>query len=177
MAKKQTARPAAKPQPTAPPESKRRFTLLHIVAVVAVVAAIAVFAFVGSARRQPDARPDRGAQPQPDTQTQAAPTSSAVQTAAATPPPEPPPAPPAAALGPHPQANLPLLPFVSGPPARPIEVVRAVYQFAAEHPEVASYVPCYCGCERAGHHGSEDCFVASRGANGDVESWEPHGMT
>ena len=74
-------------------------------------------------------------------------------------------------------ANLPLLPFVSGPPARPIEVVRAVYQFAAEHPEVASYVPCYCGCERAGHHGSEDCFVASRGANGDVESWEPHGMT
>src|SRR2546426_5196341 len=175
MAKKQTARPAAKPQPTAPPESKRRFTLLHIVAVVAVVAAIAVFAFVGSARRQADARPDSGAQPQPDTQTQAAPTSSPVQTAAT--PPEPPPAPPAAALGPHPQANLPLLPFVSGPPARPIEVVRAVYQFAAEHPEVVSYVPCYCGCERAGHRGSEDCFVASRGANGDVESWEPHGMT
>src|SRR3989442_15965911 len=111
MAKKQTARPAAKPQPTAPPESKRRFTPLHIVAVVAVVAAIAMFAFVGSARRQPDARPDSGAQPQPDTQTQAAPTSSPVQTAAATPP-EPPPAPPAAPLGPHPQANLPLLPFV-----------------------------------------------------------------
>jgi hypothetical protein len=109
----------------------------------------------------------------PDTPTQAALISSPAQTAATTPP-EPP---AAVALGPHPQAKLPLLPFVSGPPARPIEVVRAVYQFAAEHPEVASYVPCYCGCERAGHRGSEDCFVASRGANGDVESWEPHGMT
>jgi hypothetical protein len=96
-----------------------------------------------------------------------------VQTAA-NPPAQPP---PAAALGPHPQANLPLLPFVSEPPARPIEAVRAVYRFAAEHPEVASYVPCYCGCERGGHRGSEDCFVRSRGANGDVESWEPHGMT
>ena len=85
--------------------------------------------------------------------------------------------PPAAALKPHPQANLPALPFVGAPPARPIEVVRSVFQFAAEHPEVLSYVPCYCGCENQGHRGSEDCFVTSRGANGDVESWEPHGMT
>ena len=103
----------------------------------------------------------------------AAPVAPPVQTASTTPT-EPP---PAALLGPHPQANLPLLPFISGPPARPIEVVRAVYQFAAEHPEVLSYVPCYCGCERAGHRGSEDCFVASRGPNGDVESWDSHGMT
>src|SRR5439155_23604635 len=174
MSKKQTGRPAAKPQPTAPPESRRRLTPLHIVAIVAVVAAIAVFAFARSAPRQPDARPDTAVQLPPDTPTQAAPISTPAQTAATTPP-QPPP--PAVAAGPHPQANLPLLPFVSGPPARPIEVVRAVYQFAAEHPEVASYVPCYFGCERAGHHGSEDCFVASRGANGDVESWEPHGMT
>jgi hypothetical protein len=173
MSKKQTGRPAAKPQPTAPPESRRRFTPLPIVAVVAVVAAITVFAVVRSAPRQPDARPDTGVQPPLETPTQAAPIAPPAQTVA-TPSPEPP---PAVALGPHPQANLPLLPFVSGPPARPIEVVRAVYQFAAEHPEVASYVPCYCGCERAGHRGSEDCFVASRGANGDVESWEPHGMT
>jgi hypothetical protein len=144
-----------------------------MVAVVAVVAAIGVFAFVRGAPRQPDAQPASSVQPQPDPQAQAAPIAPPVQTAAATPTAPP----PAAALGPHPQANLPLLPFVSGPPARPIEVVRAVYQFAAEHPEVASYVPCYCGCEHAGHRGSEDCFVASRGPNGDVESWEPHGMT
>jgi hypothetical protein len=146
---------------------------LLIVAVVAVVAAIAVFAIVRGAPPRPDAPPATAVQPQPDTQAQATPVAPPVQTAATTPT-EPS---PAELLGPHPQANLPLLPFVSGPPARPIVVVRAVYQFAAEHPEVASYVPCYCGCERAGHRGSEDCFVASRGPNGDVESWEPHGMT
>ena len=48
--------------------------------------------------------------------------------------------------------------------------------FAAEHPEVLTYVPCFCGCERSGHRGNEDCFVKSRAANGDVSQWEPHGM-
>jgi hypothetical protein len=86
--------------------------------------------------------------------------------------------PPAAAkLGPHPQADLPPLPFDPEPPARPMEVVRAAYKFAAEHPEVLSYVPCYCGCERSGHRGNEDCFVSARDAKGDVTEWEPHGMT
>ena len=173
MSKKQTGKPSAKPQPTTPPESRRGFTPLHIVAVVAVVASIAVFVIARGAPPQPDAPPASAVEPQPDTQAQAAPVAPPVQTASTTPT-EPP---PAALLGPHPQANLPLLPFISGPPARPIEVVRAVYQFAAEHPEVLSYVPCYCGCERAGHRGSEDCFVGSRGPNGDVESWDSHGMT
>lgn len=86
--------------------------------------------------------------------------------------------PPAAAkLGPHPQENLPPLPFDPEPPARPMDQVRAAYKFAAEHPEVLSYVPCYCGCERAGHRGNEDCFVTARDAKGDVTEWEPHGMT
>ena len=86
--------------------------------------------------------------------------------------------PPAAALlGPHPQPNLPPLPFNPEPPARPPDVVRAAYRFAAEHPEVLSYVPCYCGCEHAGHRGSEDCFVAARNEAGDVTDWEPHGAT
>ena len=81
------------------------------------------------------------------------------------------------ALKPHPQQNLPPLPFSPGPPSRPMEVVRAVYTFAAEHPEVLSYVPCYCGCERSGHRGNEDCFVTTRADNGDVVEWEPHGIT
>ena len=51
-----------------------------------------------------------------------------------------------------------------------------MYTFAAEHPEVLSYVPCYCGCERGGHRGNEDCFVTARDANGDVIEWEPHGV-
>lgn len=84
--------------------------------------------------------------------------------------------PEAAKHGPHPQANLPPLPYEPAP-SRPMDVVRAAYRFAAEHPEVLSYVPCYCGCEQAGHRGNEDCFVTARDANGDVTQWEPHGMT
>jgi Protein of unknown function with PCYCGC motif len=85
--------------------------------------------------------------------------------------------PPAAKLGPHPQENLPPLPFSPEPPARPAEVARAAYRFAAEHPEVLAYVPCYCGCERSGHRGNDDCFVTRRDEKGDVVEWEPHGMT
>jgi hypothetical protein len=77
---------------------------------------------------------------------------------------------------PHPQKNLPALQFPAYPMGRPPEVVRAAYQFAAEHPEILSYVPCFCGCERSGHRGNEDCFVRARDVNGDVIEWEPHGM-
>jgi hypothetical protein len=83
-----------------------------------------------------------------------------------------------ARYGPHEQDNLPPLPFEYGPPARPAEVVKAVYEFAAEHPEVLGYVPCYCGCEReSGHRGNDDCFVAERNTQGDVTRWDPHGVT
>jgi hypothetical protein len=84
--------------------------------------------------------------------------------------------PASAKFGPHKQANLPPLPFQAYAPPRPPEVVRAAYVFAAEHPEVLSYVPCFCGCERAGHRGNDDCFVAKRDASGDVVEWEPHGL-
>jgi hypothetical protein len=88
------------------------------------------------------------------------------------------PGPPAnARFGPHKQDMLPPLPFSGFPPARPVEVTTAAYKFAAEHPEVLGYVPCYCGCERSGHRGNDDCFVAARDPNGDVRDWEPHGMT
>jgi len=82
----------------------------------------------------------------------------------------------AAKFGPHKQATLPPIPFQSYAPPRPYEVVTAAYQFAAEHPEVLSYVPCFCGCERAGHTGNSDCFVKSRAANGDVVDWDEHGV-
>lgn len=84
--------------------------------------------------------------------------------------------PPHAKFGPHKQDRLPPLPY-DPMPARPPEVVRAAYLFAAEHPEILGYVPCYCGCERTGHRGNDDCFVAARDANGDVTEWEPHGAT
>ena len=84
--------------------------------------------------------------------------------------------PPAAGLGPRPQPNLPPLPFQAYAPPRPMATVNAVYRFAAEHPEILSYVPCFCGCERAGHKGNDDCFVKTRNAQGDVTEWEPHGL-
>jgi len=73
---------------------------------------------------------------------------------------------------------LPPLPRVGYAPARPMEVVQQVFEFAARHPEVLAYVPCYCGCENPslGHQGNHDCFVKSRAANGMVTQWEPHGI-
>lgn len=96
--------------------------------------------------------------------------------------PQPPPAapePPAARVEPLPTlpavSSLPPLPPVAFRPPRPIETVRAVYEFAALHPEVLRYVPCFCGCERDGHRDNEDCFVASRGSDGRV-TWDAHGI-
>jgi hypothetical protein len=82
-----------------------------------------------------------------------------------------------ARFGPHKQANLPPLPFGPRDPLpRPTQVVAQVFQFAAEHPEVLGYVPCFCGCDHLGHKGNDDCFVKARNAKGDVIAWEPHGM-
>jgi hypothetical protein len=82
-----------------------------------------------------------------------------------------------AKLGPRKQAILPPIPFQPGyDPPRSTEIVTAAYQFAAEHPEVLSYVPCFCGCERSGHQGNHDCFVKERAPNGDVIAWDEHGV-
>jgi hypothetical protein len=87
------------------------------------------------------------------------------------------PAKPAAAQKlPAPAGTLPPLPRVSFEPVRPMPVVQQVYEFAARHPEVLQYIPCYCGCERMGHSGNDDCFVRQRAANGRVIEWEAHGM-
>jgi hypothetical protein len=77
---------------------------------------------------------------------------------------------------PAPPGALPPLPQVSFEPVRPMPVVQQVYEFAARHPEVLSYVPCYCGCERIGHKANHDCFVKSRAANGRITEWDAHGM-
>jgi len=78
--------------------------------------------------------------------------------------------PPAAYNGP-----LPPLPQASYALPRSPEVVQAVYTFAARHPEVLHYVPCFCGCQRSGHKDNDDCFIKSRDAGGRPE-WDPHGM-
>ena len=72
--------------------------------------------------------------------------------------------------------ELPPIPVSFYAPARPMEIVRAVYTFAARHPEVLHYVPCFCGCQNSGHKDNDDCFIQSRDASGRP-TWEPHGMT
>src|SRR5690349_13184784 len=82
------------------------------------------------------------------------------------------------APGPDPRflaADLPLLPEGVDRGVMPLPVVRAAYEFAARHPEVMHYMPCFCGCERAGHKGNHDCFVSGRDGK-KVTSWEPHGL-
>jgi hypothetical protein len=131
-----------------------------VVAILAVAVAIGGFAYVKSGRA---AAPPAVSDAEPNS-AQAA---SAGQT---TVPPRWP------GLGPHKQPNLPPLPTQAYAPPRSPDVIRAAYLFAAEHPEILSYVPCFCGCERGGHRGNEDCFVAARDAKGDVTDWEPHGL-
>jgi len=60
--------------------------------------------------------------------------------------------------------------------SRSVETVRSAYEFAARHPEVLSYVPCFCGCQTAGHKHNADCFVAGRTSDGTVTSWDYHGV-
>jgi hypothetical protein len=157
MGRKSSAKIQTRSATTTPTstEQPRSFSLLPVVALVAVAIAIAAFMYVRRGNQNDASQSaEQTAQSQP-----------AVAEV------------PEIARKPHPQATLPPLPFSPSPPARPADVVRAVYKFAAEHPEVLSYQPCYCGCERSGHRGNEDCFVTSRDANGDVTEWEPHGMT
>ena len=150
-AKSQTSS-ASNPSGTPPSEPGRSSTPLIAIGVVAVLAIGGLVAYSRSSQPEPAAQ---GAEAAP---------------AAIVDPPV------TAKLGPHPQANLPPLPFQEFAPPRPMETVRAVYKFAAEHPEVLSYVPCFCGCERGGHRGNDDCFVKTRNAQGDVTEWEPHGL-
>jgi len=78
---------------------------------------------------------------------------------------------------PHgPGFDLPLIELGGYAPSRPMEVLRDAHTFTADHPEVASYVPCYCGCGNAGHKNNADCFVKARDPQGRVTEWEPHGV-
>ena len=73
-------------------------------------------------------------------------------------------------------ADIPPLPVTAFIAARAMEIVRAVYVFAAKHPEVLSKMPCFCGCQSRGHRHNDDCFVAARDARGRPTAWEPHGI-
>jgi hypothetical protein len=156
MGRKSSAKSQVRPGAAPPTEPPRRFSPLVLVGIIAVAIAVAGFALVRNGR-QPDGAVTPAAQSQPAVPAPVAEV-------------------PEVAKKPHPQKTLPPLPVQSYAPPRPPDVIRAAYVFAAEHPEVLSYVPCFCGCERSGHKGNEDCFVSARDANGDVTDWEPHGL-
>lgn len=83
---------------------------------------------------------------------------------------------PLAAQSPATRGELPPLPELPHRADRSAEGIRAAYEYAARHPEILSYVPCFCGCEKKGHRSNHDCFIASRDAEGRV-GWSSHGMT
>jgi hypothetical protein len=146
------------PQPPAPPQPARGGKMPIVIAIVALAAvAVAAFAFIRS--------DNQAVAPE---QVASAPVTAPVSAPVADPQ--------LASLKPHPQKEYPPLRLPAYPLGRSPEVITAAYRFAAEHPEVLSFVPCFCGCERSGHRGNEDCFVKSRAANGDVQEWEDHGM-
>jgi hypothetical protein len=77
---------------------------------------------------------------------------------------------------PHgPGFDMPLIDVGGYAPPRPMDVLKDAHIFTADHPEVASYIPCYCGCGNMGHKNNADCFVGSRDAEGKVTAWVPHG--
>lgn len=39
------------------------------------------------------------------------------------------------------------------------EDARALYRFAAEHPEILAFMPCVCGCVDFGHTSNRSCYV------------------
>ena len=156
-------------EPTVPVQTKSGLSPLLLGAVVVAVVGIGAFVLLRSDTPAPAgstastaAQPATPGTPAPKG---AEPTPEIIAATQAT-----------AALGPHTQATLPPIPYRGYAPPRPVEVVNAAFQFAAEHPEVASYVPCFCGCQQSGHKGNTDCFVRARAANGDVIEWEEHGL-
>ena len=153
------ARESTTPPSDPPSEPQRSLTPTLVMVIVALVAVVGGFAFVKNSRDANVAT----------TADHAAHNDAAAQAQDG-------PEPRWAKVGPHKQASFPPLPTQPYAPPRAPDVVRAAYIFAAEHPEILSYVPCFCGCERGGHRGNEDCFVAARDAKGDVTAWEPHGL-
>jgi hypothetical protein len=147
--------------PSRPSAPKRSLNPFFIGGAAIVLAAVAVLAFWPGGETSPTANGSSSAAAAPGSDAAAQHEASVAAKAS---------------VGPHKQASYPPIPFQAYTPPRPTEVVQAAYQFAAEHPEILSYVPCFCGCEQAGHEGNTDCFVKSRAPNGDVVEWDEHGL-
>lgn len=165
MGRKSSSKGQSTPPAGREPEKARKGGLnpLVIGAVLVAVLGIGVLAFWGGG--EPGAPASASAATAPGSQ--AAPQAGAQATAKAE---------AQAKLGPRTQASYPPIPFAAYEPPRPRGMISAAYRFAADHPEILSYVPCFCGCERSGHGANHDCFVKSRAPNGDVVEYDEHGV-
>jgi hypothetical protein len=163
----QPKQPTQKPAPR-PQKSSASGNVLFALAVVAVIGGGALL-FMRSGSSQPAAAATTATAAADAAPASASAAASPVQDAAAIPTEPPKPRPPA-------NSAVPPLNLEQYTPARPIDQVKTAYEWAAQHPEVGQYVPCFCGCEHMGHKGNDDCFVRARDAEGRVVAWEPHGM-
>lgn len=68
------------------------------------------------------------------------------------------------------------LPATTELPLRPVEEVRALYAYAARRGDLLQYVPCFCGCERDGHHSNHACYIKGR-ADAANPRWDMHAFT
>lgn len=66
----------------------------------------------------------------------------------------------------------PLPPFLQRAPTP----IQEAYAFAASHPDVLMWLPCYCGCAYHGDSSNLDCFIDGFQANGKP-TWDPHAST
>ncbi len=162
------------PQQPPPPTPARHRSILPFAGIIVVLAIVAGYHWyerlAGPSADQSTVSTTPASAEAPPSQSDARETSAAAAPSSSE-------VPASAKFGPHKQDNYPQLPNTGFPPPRPMETVQAVYRFAAEHPEVLSYIPCYCGCDRQGHKGNDDCFVAERDPKGDVVAWDQHGIT
>jgi Protein of unknown function with PCYCGC motif len=152
-----------------------------MLALFALCSAVALSACTRNAETSAAAAPAVAAQAASDAGKPAEPAGAGTAPAVATAAPELPQ--PAIVIPPKPKAgaphgpgfDMPLLELGGYAPPRPMDILKDAHVFAADHPEVASYIPCYCGCGNMGHKNNADCFVDSRDKEGKVTAWVPHG--
>ena len=157
---------SSSPSPCRQPTGGPPWVLIGGVAALAVLAALALY---------PTSASETAATANPVAASAAVESTPASTTPEVTPA-SAPAAPQAASPKPPPDAPLPPLPVIPNFVPRSAEVISDAYAFAARNPDVLEFVPCFCGCETAGHRGNADCFVRARNADGSVKTWETHGM-
>ena len=67
--------------------------------------------------------------------------------------------------------NHPMAPMEEMPRnvQRSARKTHEAYRFSVANPEIASAIPCYCGCASMGHTSSYDCYVAGVDEDGQVQ--------